>query len=519
MIGEFIDTVVDTEEALVLLDTVRTNDIHATALLLKGRALFSETLSVHEEMGNLNAGLIEKPPVADLELYFQEFYTPVLKDALMMFVANGYAAVRIVDGEAPQFQNRPMKAPVLVPRGDYELIGRRWKDGREEWFCRSKASLGFTNERDPSIHVFFMDFCKPSIETGKHFSIVSPSMTHIGYERQLYGFLVEAHKQRSHPPVCYEAIPPQQQDGQLRVISLPNTTLLHAQDRLKENQVTMAVNEKLIADSLQHSLGQKRGAEEIIMDKTGSETKRFRPTVVDNAHFVPQGYKIGAQCQLPEAQTDLLNYTAEVKEAILALHGIPASIVMTGARNNSKTTTNMVDDNDFVSFQRTLRLDAHMLCRFATFIYLVTFPELNKRSDVKFTLKMIPFSSPSAIHRMFETGIITSKARNHTVLALNGMDYSDEAEEPEDIHRPPLNGTENQTTALMRSKERVPLAEAKEREANARAIILQAEIKQTELEIKREELKLKQEELRAQKELLQLEIELEKAKAKSKPKV
>jgi hypothetical protein len=432
----------------------------------------------------------------------------------------------MVESQDPKFDNRPMMIPVIIPRSDYDLVCRKYKTGHRQWIVRPRlgifnvASLEKDNG-DESYHVFFMDFCMPNLTTGKHNSIVSPSKKHSQYVSQLYEFLVEAHKQRSHPPVCLEQVPTASVMNPINVMSLPNSSVLRAQDEAHQERTVMAINEQLVVNSLQQAMTEKRGAEYILTDAHDSEfnVKRFKPTIVDNQHYIPSGYKIGGQPPLPEAQQDLLNYSSDLKEHILSLHGIPASIVLSGARNNSKTTTNMIDDNDFVCFQRTLRLDAHMLCRLATDMYLSTLPILNRRSDLKFTLRMIPFASPAAIHRMFDSGIIKGKSRNHTVLALNGMDEADEADSPEDIVRPPQNGNENQITSLVKSKERVQLAEAMEREANAKAKLAELEGKTSEikgqerileLQIKLEEIKIK-----GQLEILQKKIEAERAKPKS----
>jgi hypothetical protein len=520
MLQNYKDVTVDRQEALDLEATFNNDDIHCIALMILGRALFSEKLTVKESLVQLNSGeLIERPPLPDLELFYQTYYTSKLKRSLRPLLSTGYCCFRIVDGVNPQFGNKPMKIPALIPRADYDLVCRRWETGHEEWLVRPLGRFGFLNDFDPDMHIFFMDFCEPDTVTGKHNSLISPTKKHSDYVSQLYGFLVEAHKQRSHPPVIYEPIPVSDQ-GAVSIMYQPSVSLIKAQNEAGANRAQIALQEQMTIDSIQNQLGKRSAGDHLLLDAhdVDENMKHFRPTVVDNVHFIPSGYRMPSQPQLPEPQQDLLNYDSDRKEHILALYGIPASLVLSGARNNSKTTTNMVDDNDLVSFQRTLRLYVQMCCKLATQMHLATFPEYQVGgSNLQFNLLTVPYSSPSAIHRMFETGIITAKARNQTVLALNGMSYDDEADEPEDIHRPPINGTENQITALVRSKERVQLAEAQEREANAKAILSQVEGKGSEIKGQQELIKLQIEleevKIKGQLELLEKKLEIEKFKA------
>ena len=140
------------------------------------------------------------------------------------------------------------------------------------------------------------------------------------------------------------------------------------------------------------------------------------------------------------------------------------------------------------------------------------------RSDLIFQLKMIPFATPAAVQRMFDSGIINRKTHVGTMLSLNGLRPEDEALEEEEIKRPPLGGNENQTTAHMRSKVDVQQAEAEERRMHAKH--MQAEIegklndKKEEKEDKKEEKKEKKEKKRKSGD----EDEGEKKKKKKKDK-
>jgi hypothetical protein len=522
--GKYEDVIINYEEALALETMFDSDDIHSAAFFIHCRAMFSENISVEEAMERIGPSIIEKPPQADRDLFFNTYYRPMAQDSFRNLLVHGYSVYKLIECQDPMFSNRMMKVPVVIPRAEVDVICRKWYSGHKQWLIKPRKGLynlvGKHDAGDPSYHIFFMDFCTPCLVTGRHRSVVSPTMKHCKYIDQLYECLIEANKQRSHPPVCYEPVPAQA-GNQLTVVALPNANVLRAQDEALQDRAKIAIDETMVIHNMQQLIGHKRGAEDMITDPHDPQTgvKKFLPTVLDNVHFIPSGFKLGGQPALPDPPQNILELDSDRKEHILANHGIPPSLVLSGARNNSKTTTNMVDDNDLVSFSRTVRLNCRTVERLLTEVYLRSFPDLSGRSDLKFRVKPIPFTSPAAVHRMFESGVLKKKSRNHMVLALNGMDQTDEAEEEEEIVRPPQNGNENQTTANMKAKEKVMLAEAQEREANAKARIAEIEGKTNETKGQKEvlEMQFKLEELKikGQIEILKLKIEAEKAKAKT----
>jgi hypothetical protein len=238
----------------------------------------------------------------------------------------------------------------------------------------------------------------------------------------------------------------------------------------------------------------------------------FKPTVVDNLHQIPSGWTVSQpQPVLPEAQTDLLNYSSDYKEFVLSLHGIPSSLLLSGARNNSKTTTNLIDDNDLVVFTRTLRLWGKNLSNLGQEMYLNSFPELNRRSDLKFHIKMTPFSNPSQIQRLFEQSIIHEKAHKETMMAIHGLHSADMAEGENNISRPPLNGNENQTTDIINAKKRIMESEVELNHAKAKQ--LRADGNEEGKKVKMEE-ELMQMKLDFEREKNQMELEFLREKLK-----
>jgi hypothetical protein len=505
MMMEYVDCYVSQPEALQLLKTFENDEIHNIALQVKGRSLFSEKITAEEmEIGSVD--LLDRPHLTDIEVILEDYYLPAIQDGLRPAWALGYIVSSMVTVEDPRFSNKGMLVPQITPREDYDLIERKWKDGRIEWLIK------IMGEDAPSDRhtVFFIPFCKPT--RGKHNSVISPTMKHSIWISQLFEMQVRAHKQRSHPPYVIEALPVNSSGGTSDIVVTSDPLLTSNSELDNRERLVRGFDQMTMMQSLQQSFGggmgaamkHERGEDDLLSDPHGNDYKRgrFEQTVVDNLHYLPHGFK-AASSQPPaaEAQKDLLNYHADFKEHALALHGIPPSIVLCGARNNSKTTTNMIDDNDFIFFQRTLRIDAKWICQWIQQMYMLSYPIRPIRADLKFYLKMVPFASPSAIQRMFEQNIIHKDAHKGHLIALNGLMYSDMATDENEILRPPQGGNENQTTADMKSKIEI-------RKTEQRKILAEAKILEQQLNGEGGE----GEKMKTEKKIMELKIELEKIK-------
>lgn len=501
---EYKDIIVDTEEALDLLRTFDNDEIHTAALMIKGRTLFSERLTAEE--CEITTSILERPSLDDVELIMEDYYIPPAQDSLRGAYALGYVVCRMVWCIDARFGSKPMKVPSLTPRETYHLIERRWDDGRIEWLVRLNGS-----DKPSTEHmVFFLPFCKPS--SGKHNSIISPTRKHSEWISQLYEMQVMAHKQRSHPPYVVEPLPPTS-TGQLE-LTVSNPTLINSIDQGNAVRRATAFDQMALAAATRQSLGKRD--DHLLSDghEQGGKRVKFEQTPVDNMHYISDGFK-AASSQPPtaEAQQDLLEYHSDFKEHALALHGIPPSLLLSGARNSSKTSTNMVDDNDFVCFQRTLRIDAKWICKMIQQWYLRSYEVSPIRSDLNFQLNIVPFTTPGAIQRLHDQSVIHPQAHKKHLIALNGLQMTDMAEEDNEIIRPPVGGNENQTTSLMKSKYNVQKAE--ERKILAEAAILEQqlnggngdELKLAKLKIELEELKI-----RGQLQIMEAEIQFQKEK-------
>lgn len=504
-----VECTVDTKEALELLDVFERDPIHAAALQILMRAVFSDQL-VSKKLGPTM--LVEEE--ADINLYFQDYYIPPLHETLRYRAALGYLVFKLVENRDPRFGDRPMFPPVLVARSRYSLIIRTYPDERKEYLVKPNGAVA----PDPSYHVVVFPGSEPNAVTGRHRSLISPTMAQSQYIRGLYDCHMQANHQRSHPPVILQQLP---KDDQLNtILNIPGSTLAAQQGGNSHNATAMAITAQEMSRVMQRESGVRGGvSKQPTMD--GRE-KSLPTTMDDNQYMLPEGWTI-ANIQMPEAQSDLLEFVNDWRQHVLALHGVPAAVVTGGGKSSSDHSKGgSIDDNDIVMFQRTLRHLNNDLCKVAMQFYTASVPELNGRSDRSFHLKMIPFTTSSAIQRMFDQSVIHHDSYQTHMLSLNGMHEDDRASEPNEIVHPPLHGNENQTTAIMKKKEMALSADANK--LNAEALRLRADAEKIRVEAKMlsgergesevvaKQMELEELKIDGQIELLQAKLEFEERK-------
>jgi hypothetical protein len=487
---------VDQAEAIELLDVLRSDPVHAAAIEVKMRAIFSDQLVVKK----LGADLFETPDPKDEDLFFDKFYNPPLKESIDYRTALGYVVYISVGQSDPMFDNRPMMVPTIVDIRRVRICIVIHEDERREYLV---FPLG-KNEPDPRYKIFVVAGHAPDPMTGRHRSLISPTMAQAKFIKSLYKSHQIATQQLARPPVVLEAVP-ETTEKQLQSLMTPASVLDTSSYESSVSRVGIAIAEHRNQREGGGGGEVRRGVPLITPD---GETISFVSTMDDNRYYLPSGWKV-ATIQPPVVQSDLLEYVNAWEKTVLVLHGIPSAVVNGGGKSSDHSKGSAVDDNDIVFFQRTLREECNDLCRLATEFYLSSVPELNGKSNRSFHIKMIPFSTPTAIHRLFDNHIIHHDALKTHMLSLNGMTDDDKADGPNELIAPPLHGNENQTTAIIKSKKRVMDAEAAEREANARAI---GGKDGEQTEIVRLQMELEKQKIEGQKELLDAKLEFEKAK-------
>jgi hypothetical protein len=483
------EKVVDPGEAITFLEITRRDPAHAIAGNMLRNALFSEDLQVKIINNEIKKNLKE------IDLYFSLFFTPVGQLCERDRVALGYTCWTYTEIEDDRFQEEGGKImiPVHVHRERYDILIRTHKDDRVEYILSKRGSkTPLTN-----YHLFIWPGMEPDSKTGRHNSIVTPLAEEHFRLQKLRMFDDRANLYRAHPVYSLEPTPDGAQNAAhaFTIDSLSNT---HAQDTHKQKLIG-AVNESSLSRDLS---GVKATPEEI-------------PRV-----FLPHGYKASSsQPPIPEAPADMLERTLSYQKLVFANYGIPFSLALgdgkTTSSGGAKQTANLGGEKDYEMFQKSLLQATNGLESLYAEIWHHLYPGSTKRGDAKFIQRRIPFTSTGSIHLLKNQGVLTEKSFKKRLAQLHGLSEDDVADEPEDIIRPPPHGTENHTTGMMKMKERVMLAEAKEREAKARSLEQggtegEKEILNLQIELEREKASLQIKILQAKLEHEQQKLELEK---------
>ncbi len=508
---------VNTNTALELLSVFQNDSAHTICHNLLGRNLFSEGIKV---LIKNRHSAIAKPSDDVVDYLFNKYYLKLIRDAFPDFMALGYSAcIKVVDHTDQRVKGKPVEYMQQLPRDKYILYEQTTTAHQRVWKARFVGS-GLGTGDEPEIFVYMMPSHHPDSITGQHRSIVSPTVKHSIFISQLNESFVEAHMQRSHPPVLVQHVQQttaHQANGTL--LEKTDPVMMHAdnvQSKIETYKIQSNLkNEDLVYDSI------TKENNTYITDIHGPETKRrkFLPTVLNSRYTLPDGLETAQpQPPMPEPQTDLLQYSDDRKNEIYAQYGIPPSCVLSGSRGGAHTNSSVIDDHDLLMFHRTLQDLSSFLCSYLEFAYLSLYPELEGQIDIEISLPMVPMISSHKIQELIDQDIITTKAGKRLIASIIGIDERDLVKEGQgNVHiRPPRNGNENQTTGLMEAKEYVMRQEgdkAKEEKLKIRAERLGGgEGSEGEQKLMDKELELKEMEIEGQLEIMDKQMELEKIK-------
>jgi hypothetical protein len=253
--------------------------------------------------------------------------------------------------------------------------------------------------------------------------------------------------------------------------------------------------------------------DDTVMDGHGKGTKRrkFYQTTEDNRFLLPVGLKLSQpQPTLPELMPDLLTYESNRREDIVGCYGIPASFILSGAKNTSKLSNNTIDDNDFVLWTKTLQTFEIMLTDLILEVYLQIHQDLKGKSNVQFIIPQQPNITNTGLYQLYNQDVIDQPTMKKYLLDMNGLRQTDAAKAPNNITRPVPGTNENQTTAVMDAKVRVMNAEAAEKERGEKGENGELINKQMELETMKVEGQMKIMEMKMKMEEQKLKADIQK---------
>ncbi len=517
-------------QAAKLIETAEEDDIIGVCLITYIRQLFVKPLVCTYKNATSNE---TRPPIDVLNRLMNRDYYPVFIDVTESLLLLGKVCYTFYMKLDP-VMNVEVPVPVEVPYWLYEESVVTNSDFSQTLIIKTRLTPDHQLQHNPKCFMFYYPSMKPNRKTGKLRSFITPSARHTEYTTQMYTETMLAVKQRAHPPVAYQRAPQTmtqastharqgQSNPDLFLNNKDSKTvdidISHQMARLtkRNNRVNRPADSSLNNAYLTNAHG------------TGTKRQRFYTTMEDNMHQVPDDYIMGPQPQMPEPYDKLLEIDSDRKEHILAQFGIPASIILSGARNSSKTATNMIDDNDMVIFQKNMLFNKGVYQRFAEEVYAHAYQLVE--SDILIEFPGLPNVTQTQIERDVDRNIIPTDVGKEYSVALSGYRPSDVLVGENEHLCAPIGLNEQASGPYKKAKiEEVyakvenEKADAAKKRAEAKAIVEgeggegAQEIKRMEKEIIETEHKCKMEELTLQLEVIKAKsaaaIEVSKQKVK-----
>lgn len=453
------------------------------------------------------------------EEFINRYWNGVIEDVIFYGTTLGFFVYTITEVETPLKGKKSVfiKKPFILPQDSYsvdicitpEYVCYYGVTGEKSEKDLSKVGY------DSNLKYFGIPGYEPSKEGGRYKSIVASSLQGSKWIDQLYDSFVKANIQRSHPPiVLQESSTGKAAESNLVNLEKLGTGLAGLQnDKAREEA---AQKQESLNGSREYTMSLGNQGQAVASSKgDGNQVSSvFRPTTVDAIFPLPSGYEMATpQPPMPEPQPDLLNYDATRMRQVCALYGIPSSSIVSEARSKSGTSTTATDDNDNLALQRTLHFWQRVIRGFLTEVYLTIRQDLKGESDVQITIPIIPYTSTTKIHEFVDRNIIATKKGKEYVAAIAGLSAEDILDGENEHLVPPMHGNENQTTALIKAKEKVMNAEAAERMAKAKAVLQgEQDMSKGEMELKDKEMELEEMEFENKMKLMDKQMEVEKVK-------
>lgn len=525
---------INQQEAIENLLTIQTDEIHAAALIILGRLLFSEPIQLEEtikegeinkeaekEEGETIKGYV-RPNLSIMQEIVKKRYIPLLQnDVLEQMFALGYVAISAAVIETDEeFNDKTIVCPTVLHPSTYKIEGEMFQNG----FIRYYAVFNGQAEPAPNVYLYMFPFSKPDPFTGAHKCVVSRTRAHAQHIQQLYAFHILAQKQLSYPPVIFEPLPPSQLES--KGIGLEDGPALFNQQAERAQLTIDAQQTAFITQTIQKSLITQQD-EDLLNTSTNNEQekKKFKPTTEGNPFFVPVGFKVGGQAPSPTPQQNLTDFFMEYIEILFSFFGIPVSYYHSTSRKSGQGGGNApIAEQDNENFSRVLGFLRNILNEVLEFMYIVTIKVYNNvkhaKSDITFHLNMIPFSTSRTIQLLFEQGVLAKEHYEDYILKLNGFTprhKSSKGEAQQNKMRIPINGNEHQTIQSMEDaanirKEEIAKLKAETEEIKERTKDGSKEDK--EIEMMEMEMQHEREKHQMEMEMLKAKLEFEREKLK-----
>ena len=503
---EYTDVWINYGEAMSLIDIARRDPVHAIARSMLRNALFSEELQAVIVKETLKSS-----PIKDLDLYFNLYYSPLGHAADNDCPPLGYTVWTYSEKEEERFGKDKVIVPVPVDRSRYDLVARMYqKDERVEWMIYKKGIA----EPAVNCHVFMWPGMEPNPVTGQHNSIISALVGEHRKIQRLKEMEEYANIQRSHPSFVLEPVT-SGGSGSATDLFIHTTTnpggIMNAEHAQKQKFVN-AMSEQLLIETMKPAMGVVRAP-----DGERVVVKGPRASFEESKQYLAHGYKgSSAQPALPEVPANVMEQEMTYNKLVFASYGIPFSLALgdgkTASSGGAKQTANLGGEKDMEMFQRTLLQATRAIEAFYTEVWYHSYPGTTSREDVRFAQGRVPFTSSGALYNLYNQGIIHGESLKKHLSQVHGLALHDIATEENVVTRPPMHGTENHVTAIIKAREEVLKAETLERLAKAKALKKDASGGEDAKELIELQIKFEKEKHEILKATLQAKLEYERGK-------
>ena len=409
-------------------------------------------------------------------------YEPAVKLAYLDYLKFGYAVVSYEDHTC-EYTGFSSFRPVNVNIDQVRVFAVPSENSLSyRWVAREVNDTGITKNRYPLLVLAPCPEFAPSTTTGEHRSPLAVTLSDITFVTKLEEEFLAGVKVRSTPIMIIEHNP-----EVLRLSKEINEPLPGMPDLQRRYKINDKISEKLGRDqsdtqksgnplqkSEDHAAYMSGGSalEKMYNSQTRKSLRaRAYDLDSDNTKILPVSLKMAqTQPHIPQALPELIRFQEALREKIVAMYGIPPSMVMFAHNAGQKQSVQTADVQDEVIFKRTIRQGKNVVTNMFKMIYRFICHDRITVNQIPFdiNLNITQLAHPEQLFRNHQQGFIDHDKLKSLILEATGLDETDGAKGEVDIAYIPVNGTERQTTQRQKADLRVSIAEAKNKEADAK---------------------------------------------------
>lgn len=457
-------------------------------------------------------------------LYMKIHYEPVVKAALLDCIKFGYAVISM-ELHTCEWTGLKRFRPINVNRALVHIFGKFNDESMSvKWYAKRRNDYIGRKKSMPLHIVIPTNEYSPDEVTGKHRSSLALTMSDIDYVRRLEFEHLNGTVVRATPIVIFEhnmeAIK-FSKDSDDKLPTMPDLRRNYNFDPEEPVRLGRTRGDaKKVTNALEDSLelaNQSTQLSAYSAQNLSALRNRKYDTDSENTRTLPPNLKVAqTQPHVPAAQTEIIRHQEALREAIVTMYGIPPAMVMFAHNAGQKQSVRTADVQDALLFKRTVTQHENAAIFILNSIYrfLTGNTILFKDIPFKAIIDTSQLAQPEQLYRAHSQGFISKETCQRNVLDSIGLSEFDAATEEVRIEKPPINGTERQTTAQMEAQVRLMLADAKNKEADAKKKIAETEgngkENKMELELADKQYKLKELEINGQLQILDKTMEVKR---------